>query len=66
MTVHEVYTAIRRSNEEKCYAIVYLINNNKLPEAVSRIQSCFECNEETAAETAQMIKMDLDRIKAKQ
>lgn len=65
MTVQEVYAAIRRSNEEKCYAIVYLINNDKLPEAVSRIQSCYECDEETAAEAAHMIKMDLDKVKSK-
>ena len=66
VTVHEVYMAIRKSSEEKCYTIVYLINNNKIPEAVRRIQSCFDCNEETAAETAHMLKMDLDRVKSKQ
>lgn len=60
MTVCEVYTAIRKSNKAKCYIIVYLINNNKLQEAVSRIQRCFKCSEETAAETAHMIKSDLD------
>ena len=65
VTVNEVYTAIRRSNEEKCYTIVYLINNSKLPEAVSLIQGCFRCNEKTAAEAAHMIKMDLEKIKSK-
>lgn len=65
MSVQEVYTAIRKSNEEKCYAIVYLINSNRIPEATTQIQSCFECNEETAVEVAQMIKMDLDKAKSK-
>lgn len=65
MTVQEVYTAIRRSNEAKCYTIVYFINNDRMPEAVSLIQSCFKCDEETAAEAAHMIKMDLDKIKFK-
>ena len=65
MLTQEVYTAIRKSNEEKCYAMVYLINNNKIPEAVSRIKSCFECDEETAIEVALMIKFDLDKAKSK-
>ncbi len=65
MTVQEVYMAIRRSNKAKCYTMVYLINNNKMPEAVSRILRCFDCNEETAAEAARMIKMDLEKAKSK-
>lgn len=65
VTVHEVYTAIRKSNEAKCYTMVYLINNNKFPEAISRIRNCFDCTEETAAEAAHMIKMDLDKAKHK-
>lgn len=65
MSVQEVYKAIRKSNEEKCYAIVYLINNNRIPEAVTQIQSCFECNEKTAADAAHMIKIDLDKAKPK-
>lgn len=65
MSTQEVYAAIRKSNEAKCYTIVYFINNNKMQEAVSRIQRCFDCNEETAAEAASMIKMDLDKAKSK-
>lgn len=65
MTVAEAYTAIRRSNEEKCYTIVYLINNNKQSEAIDRIRSCFGCSTETATEAAHMIKADLDRAKSK-
>lgn len=65
MSTQEVYAAIRKSNKAKCYTMVYLINNNKMPEAVTQIRSCYDCNEETAAEAASMIKMDLDRAKSK-
>lgn len=63
MTASEVYTAIKKSTEERGYEIVYNINNNHFRQAISQIQSYCECSEETAAEMAQMIKDELENIK---
>lgn len=65
MSAQEVYKAIHKSNEEECYNIVYLINNNEIEEAASQIQSCFGCDDQTAVEVAHMIKNDLTNKKSK-
>lgn len=52
MTADEVYTAIGKSNDEECYKIVYLINNHRIEEAVSKILSCFDCDNKTAEEVS--------------
>ncbi len=61
MTASEVYTAIYKSNEDKCYEIVYLINNNKIKEAVHKILSIFDCDESAAEEVAYRFKEKLGK-----
>jgi len=60
LTSNEVYEAIWKSSDEKCYYIVYLINNNKIEEATCKILDLFDCNEKTAEEVTQMFK---DKLK---
>lgn len=62
MTADEVYTAIGKSNEEECYNIVRLINNNKMNEASRRIQVCYECDENTAIEVFYRFRKALGKL----
>lgn len=59
MTAQEVYKAIYKSNEEECYNIVYLINNNEIAEAADQIQSRYGCSDKIALEASHIIKTDL-------
>ncbi len=63
MTTEEVYTAIKKSNDENAYIIVYNINNDKIDEAVGQIQDRYQCDEKTAAGAADLLKVELDKIK---
>ncbi|MCM1099315.1 MAG: hypothetical protein NC427_14740 [Ruminococcus flavefaciens] len=59
MTVEEVYAAIGKSTEDRCHAIMRLICDNRMQEASEHIQACFECDENTAIEVANMYKLKL-------
>ncbi|MCM1057018.1 MAG: hypothetical protein NC517_05350 [Firmicutes bacterium] len=59
MTSTEVFNAISKSNSEQCYAIVYLVNNYRIEEAVDLILERFDCSRDAAEETAYMIKAKL-------
>ena len=63
MTAEEVYTAIKKSNDEDAYIIVYNINNDKTDEAVRQIQDRYQCDEKTASEAAGLLKAKLEMIK---
>ncbi len=62
LTSNEVYKAIRKASDEKCYNIVYLINNNKTEEAISEILDRFDCNKKTAEEVTRMFKIALENL----
>ena len=57
MTTEEVYTAIKKSNDENAYIIVYNINNDKIDEAVGQIQDRYQCDEKTAAGAADLLRL---------